>query len=1132
MMIGVIDRSKQPEKSRLFLCKPNRQTIAELHEAYDKNIKTSYNGIHELTFKIPYVVERHKKFVRNPHIDLIRGHYLIRYEKGNTKEYFVIAKPKNSTSDGKEVKEVQCYLLPYQLKDIRVRLYNDTKPLYDPVGTNGILNDTLLRKTNWSVGHIDSDILVKHRTIDVSEMSMIEFIDKLCEAFDCIVVYDTVNKRVNFYTEENYGSDDGLIIEYGKYLKNIEDDPDFDNVVTRLYVYGKDDISINKYNPTGTDYIDSFDYYLYPFERDENRNVIKHSNYMSDELCHAILDYQELINTKQGEFTDLLNQKESLEQTLTTKENEMFTLQTDLQIIQDQIDVAMANNDDTTQLNIDKQNKINEINAKQAEIDSIKSQIANIDGQIEALKNDIKLENHFSPALLQELNEYIHEKVWTNEYIYDEQELYEEAKKQIVKMNQPIVHYKIDIVDFTKVVQCQRDWDKLKYGDIVTIRYPNFNIDIKARIISIDHNEDNNQINIEIANANDIKNGFLTLKDLYQKAVSTSTQVDMSKYKWDQSVENVNSINEIINNTWDATKRRIVAGVNESVDITRRGIIVTNPNFPNEMVIIQSGVIGVSNDGGETFKNAITGSGIVGERIFGKIIAGVNLTIENDSGKYRFDSQGFEIDGGSITIRGGLPKNQLDPSFADGLVSFDQDYSNGIRIDTAQGIVVTRSDDRVKSIFNATDGIKIQVKEGTSWVDKFYFDATTGNLNIDGVVNARDLKVNGQSVLTADKLKINGGAIDKIKVEQLDASTAKITTAMIETLEVGRNVVMGANATISWSQVSNKPFIPQTASDVGALPANSPKLTYIDAYGVYTGTVQANNIVGSVFTVGNGTGQSTKLELWTGDNNAHYIKSTQAAGFRIESTGSLSLQAGNGYGIYINNAPLVANAGFRVDGGTAQFNVDVTVNSSLNASTLYEYGYRVATQSWVQSWVWSQGFLTGNGAVDSGNSSGAWYRWAYNTSSYYRLNSSGAAVVVNGSVKATWTSMPKIRLEPAGDGIMDGREFGANNPASMQPVLMDFFINIPVNGERRINLDEKFLEFVSSYDVFISSGSNVSVKEKGLDYIILQGTGTVSFFVAGIQRGKENIVGYNLVEVTDEEGNISREFAERRIDRY
>jgi hypothetical protein len=1113
-MLGVIDLSKHPEKSRLFLCKPNRQTIAELHEAFDKNIRTSYNGIHELTFKIPYKVEKNKKFIRNPHIDLIRGHYLIRYEKGNTKEYFVINKPRNKTSDGIETKEIQCFLLPYQLNKVRVRLYNETKPLYDPVGSDGILNDTLLRKTNWSVGHIDSDILVKYRTIDVSEMSMIEFIDKLCEAFDCIVVYDTVNKRVNFYKEENYGRDQGLIIEYGKYLKNIEDDPDFDNVTTRLYVYGKEDISINKYNPTGMDYIDSFDYYLYPFERDENRNVIKHSNYMSDELCHAILDYQEFVSTKQGEFTNLLNQKESLEQTLTTKENELTTLQTELALIQDEIDVTLANNGDVTQLNIEKEDKINEINAKQSEIDSINSQISSVDTQIETLKNEIKLENHFSSELLLELNEnYIHEKVWTNEYISDEQELYEEGKKQILKMNQPIVHYKIDIVDFTKVVQCQKDWDKLKYGDIVTIRYPNFNIDIKARIISIDHNEDNNQINIEIANAKDIKNGFLLLKDLYQKTEHTATQVDMSKYKWDNSVENINSINQIINNTWDATKRRIVAGVNESVEIGRRGIIVSNPDFPNEKVLIQSGVVGVSNDGGETFKNAITGSGIIGERIFGKIIAGVNLTIENDSGKYKFDSQGFTIDGGSITIVGGLPPDQLDPTFKDSLVELNKDYSNGVRIDTVQGIVVTRSDNKVKSTFNATDGIKVQVKEGSNWVDKFYFDATSGNLNIDGVVNARDLKVNGSSVLTTDKLKINGAYIDKITTDQLVAGSAKITTAMIETLEVGRNVIMGANASISWSQISGR-----------------PNTTYIDANGIYTGQIRADQITAGYISadrIWGGTLSGVQINVSTDatvgrnlyvgdqyDSYSNYIRFKSNA-YIYGNNNSITIDAGASGQIQIGRYPYI-----QIGSSYIAFN-----GSTYIYDTTYLYGTIVTN-------ILTTGQIRADGTVDSGGGSFGYFRYKGNTNTYLRVGDTSAAIVVAGQTKATWASMPKVSLEPSGDGVIDGREFGANNPASMQPVLMDFFMGVSVDGERRIDLDEKFLEFVSSFDVFISSDCNVSVKEKGADYIILQGTGTGSFFVAGIQRGKEDIVGYNFVEVTNEDGVTSREFAERRISRY
>ena len=80
---------------------------------------------------------------------------------------------------------------------------------------------------------------------------------------------------------------------------------------------------------------------------------------------------------------------------------------------------------------------------------------------------------------------------------------------------------------------------------------------------------------------------------------------------------------------------------------------------------------------------------------------------------------------------------------------------NNVKIDTTNGLVATRSDGKVKAIFNATDGFKFQVKEGVAWTDKFYYDVTTGNLNIDGIVNAIDLKVNGQSVLTTNKLKIN-----------------------------------------------------------------------------------------------------------------------------------------------------------------------------------------------------------------------------------------------------------------------------------------------------------------------------------------------------------------------------------------
>lgn len=122
---------------------------------------------------------------------------------------------------------------------------------------------------------------------------------------------------------------------------DMEDTIDIDEVVTRLNITGKDGIVINSVNPTGQSYLDDFSYFLYPFKRDKNRNVITHSDYMDDDLCHAILDYNELVNKEGSSFHLLLNQKRDLETQKTTQENKLFTLENiELQQILDKITVA------------------------------------------------------------------------------------------------------------------------------------------------------------------------------------------------------------------------------------------------------------------------------------------------------------------------------------------------------------------------------------------------------------------------------------------------------------------------------------------------------------------------------------------------------------------------------------------------------------------------------------------------------------------------------------------------------------------------------------------------------------------------------------------------------------------------
>lgn len=108
--------------------------------------------------------------------------------------------------------------------------------------------------------------------------------------------------------------------------------------------------------------------------------------------------------------------------------------------------------------------------------------------------------------------------------------------------------------------------------------------------------------------------------------------------------------------------------------------------------------------------------------------------------------------------------------------------------------------------------------------------------------------------------------------------------------------------------------------------------------------IDSGNIFGNSFVVGRGTGSTLTMTAIAG---SHVIQSIDAAGLGIISNGSMGLRASGANGVYVPTSNLVAQAGFRVTGGIADIQVPMTVQSTLNASTLQEQGMPVATQSWV-----------------------------------------------------------------------------------------------------------------------------------------------------------------------------------------
>src|SRR5699024_3086204 len=53
--------------------------------------------------------------------------------------------------------------------------------------------------------------------------------------------------------------------------------------------------------------------------------------------------------------------------------------------------------------------------------------------------------------------------------------------------------------------------------------------------------------------------------------------------------------------------------------------------------------IGVSDDGGATFKNSITGNGVVAETVIGKSLIGLNMTSADESGYYHVNGSDAEF---------------------------------------------------------------------------------------------------------------------------------------------------------------------------------------------------------------------------------------------------------------------------------------------------------------------------------------------------------------------------------------------------------------------------------------------------------------------------------------------------------
>jgi len=611
-----------------YLCKPNREEVDSLDSIENIVVKKSLNQLHELTFSIPATVNRQHKIVDNPLIKKIRHKYLVKEIHKGKVSYYLVSKKSKKYNNKTKTMDFTLYGLMKQIGDeINYEFDEDGKTLKE-------LSDMNLENTLWKTGYVDGDVAYKHRSYEAGQENKLQTLFNLAEKFNVVPVPNDELRVVDFYSPERLMTNRGITFEKNHYLESFNIDYG-DEIITKLYVYGDEGLTISRTTATGAEFIVDYSYYLYPFEQDEQGNIINHSYYMSDELCIAWIKYQKKLKANEGKVETLTKEIEVIEEEYFDVAFELSEQQIEVRKIQDHLDVLKSSQAKEEEIEAERQN-LRVAEAKFNEIESrVKATEKRLDNKIKekkALVKTLSMESNLTSAQIRELTEYTTRKNVTNNTIVDDEDLLEFAKDTMKKINQPSINLTLSLEDFKSRISKDTVVDNVQLGDEVFIYSRQLDVDVKTQILNITYNIDNNSVQVTTSNALEINQP----QDLYDKilfgASGTSTTVEMEKHKWEEGREAKDAVSKILNGVWDATKNAIVGGVNQSVVINERGLTITSSQDPMKKLVAQNGVLALTKDGGNSWRTAITPDGVYAEELVGRIIMGNKLHIEDEKG--------------------------------------------------------------------------------------------------------------------------------------------------------------------------------------------------------------------------------------------------------------------------------------------------------------------------------------------------------------------------------------------------------------------------------------------------------------------------------------------------------------------
>ena len=537
----------------LILCKMNGKKMGMIPYT-SVEIKRGIKTVSELNFTVSkYYGEDNKLNILYDELKTERFIYL------DEDECYVI---KSISEQNEKVKTVTAYSREKKLFKITAEFEDISLTLKTPyTDIEGCfsLDELLYDATGWHIGYVSPKVLYRSNetilnnitketeiTLTTEEKlryqesvstNWYDYINNdISEQFECFPVFNSYDKTIDLYSDEELGNDPNLILSYDNYLKNIECVSDTEDIVTKLTLSGNDDLTIGEVNPSGDTYVENFSYFI-------------ESKEMSDSLITALELYYKMVKIRAVEWDRLREEKAKKESVMTAKKTELLLVYSTIK----SVEFAISQSSDEAfnskqqerlvELNDNKVLLERDINLLNTEINLLQESIENINKLCK--KKYATDENGrliFNEQLLNELKDFIYQDTYSNDSITEALTLMQIGEKQLSQKCYPKKTWSVDSVNFIERLidnGFRQHWNgELGLGDMIILK-GNESIEI-IYLIGYTQKFDDKTIQLELSNKKEENDFSLSIgerltqgKEAYRiakKSRSTINMVNKNRY--------------------------------------------------------------------------------------------------------------------------------------------------------------------------------------------------------------------------------------------------------------------------------------------------------------------------------------------------------------------------------------------------------------------------------------------------------------------------------------------------------------------------------------------------------------------------------------------------------------------------